>query len=139
MTIAITQTSRETRKNAVRVCLREARAEAAGRSGQCYPDPAVFATSQTPTLPASCCQPLCSAEGSGPVAGELQHSSAAALAAEEVVDALEPTALRAEALLGGTGDKGPCSQGGICVGGSNTELSEFSLPHHFWFDFPLIP
>ncbi|KAK4805992.1 hypothetical protein QYF61_006969 [Mycteria americana] len=42
-------------------------------------------------------------EGHGHVAGELQHGSAGALAAEEVVHALDPTALRAEALLGGTG------------------------------------
>ncbi|KAK4806100.1 hypothetical protein QYF61_010309 [Mycteria americana] len=42
-------------------------------------------------------------EGHGHVAGELQHGSAGALDAEEVVHALDPTALRAEALLAGTG------------------------------------
>ena len=73
------------------------------------------------------------------MAAELHHGSAGALAAEEVVHALDPTALRAEALLGGRGGKGACSKEGVCTGGDHTEFSEFFLPQHFWFLFPLIP
>ena len=86
----------------MKVQMREACREAVRHSEQRSPDPAVHATSQTPTLLGSCSQPLCSAEGTGPVAGELQHGSAGALAAEEGgVTPWYPTILRAEALLGG--------------------------------------
>jgi len=101
-----TQTSGETREIFVSVWLREARAEAGGHSGQHSPDPAVHTTSQTPTLLGSCSQPLCSAEGTGPVAGELQHGSAGTLTVEEGGHALDPITLRAEALLDGRGGEG---------------------------------
>jgi len=135
----ITQTSGETRKIFLRVWLREARAEAGGHSGQHSPDPAVHATSQTQTLPGSCSQPLCSAEGTGPVAGELQHGSAGALAAEEGGHALDPTALRAEALLGGRGAEGACSENRLCIGWDDREFSEFYTPKCFKLLFPLVP
>ena len=120
ITITITQTSGETRKNTVRVWLGEARRVAAKHSGQRSPYPAAHVVSQTPTLPGGCSQPLCSAEGTGHVAGELHHGSAGALAAEEVVHALDPTPLRAEALLGGRGGKGARSEEGVCIGGDHT-------------------
>ena len=66
------------------------------------------------------------------MAGELHHSSAGALAAEEVVHVLDPTTLKAEALLGGKGGKRAFSEEGVCNGGDDTEFSEFSLPQHFW-------
>ena len=52
---------------------------------------------------------------------------------------MDPTALRAEALLGGReGRKGACSEEGVCTGGDDMEISEFSLPRfcsHF-LSFP---
>ena len=124
ITTATTQTSGEI--NTVRARLREARAGAA--SGQRYPSPAVLTASQTPPLPVGCSQPLCSAEGTGHRAGELHHGSAAAWAAEEEVHALDPTALRAEALLGGRGgSKWAFSEEGVCTGGDDMHIAEFSL------------
>ena len=61
-------------------------------------------------------------------AGELPHGSAGALAAEEVVHGLEPTALRAEALVGGRGGKGACSEKGLCTGRDHMEFSKLLLP-----------
>jgi len=135
----ITQTSGETRKIFLRVWLREARAEAGGHSGQRSPDPAALATSQTPTLLGSCSQPLCSAEGTGLMAGEVQHSSAGALAAEEGGHAWDPIALRAEALLGGRGAEGACSGNRLCIGWDDREFSEFSTPECLKLSFPLVP
>ena len=133
ITITITQRSGERRKNTARVRLREGSAEVAGHSGQRYHYPAVHATSQTPMLPGGCSQPLCSAEGTGHVAAELHHGCAGALPAEEVVHASHPTTLRAEAALRGSGGKGACSEEGVCIGGDDTDISEFSLPQGFCF------
>jgi len=60
------------------------------------------------------------------VAGELQHGSARALAAEEGGHAWDPIALRAEALLDGRGGEGVCSENRLCIGGDDREFSEFS-------------
>ena len=69
-----------------------------------------FPASQTalPTAPGSGSQPLCTAEGDGDVPGEMLLCSAGALAAQEVVHALNPMAMRAEAFLGGSLLRGRC-------------------------------
>jgi len=73
------------------------------------------------------------------VAGELQHGSAGALAAEEGGHALDPIALRAEALLGGRGGERSSSEEGLCIGGGDRQFSEFSTPKYLKLSFLLVP
>ena len=76
-----------------------------------------------PTAPGSGSQPLCTAEGDGHVPGEMLLCSAAGLAAQEVVCALNPMAMRAEAFW-----VGACSEEGVCTEGSSVDFSgEFFL------------
>ena len=68
--------------------------------------------------------------------GEMLLCSAAALAAQEVVRALNPMAMRAEAFW-----VGACSEEGVCTEGSSVDFSgEFFLwKKNCCSYFPLIP
>ena len=107
---------------------KERRGEAAGYSGKPSPHPAEHSTSRLAIAQGSRSQPLCPAEGSGPVSGEMPLCCARALAAEEAPPALDHTALRAAALLGGRWEQGSCSEEGVCIGGDGRELSKVSFP-----------
>ena len=71
------------------------------------------------------------------MAGELQHGSAGALAAEEGGHAWDPITLRAEALLDRRGREVFSSENRFCIAGYERVL-ELPLAKSFYFLFPLI-
>jgi len=78
------ETSRETRKNTVRIWLRETKGEAAGHSWKRYPHPAMHATSQTVKTQDSCPQPHHCSAGYGQVAGGMSFTSSAGVLDREL-------------------------------------------------------